>query len=177
MVKLRTVVLFCAAACLPVQVMAQSSAGDNEVTGFAGIADGEATFGGAYAKALSEKLFAVGEFSYIALGSQSASIVGVETSAKAVNFNGGVHYNFPNLFGNKSRLVPYAGAGLGVTRVSVKASVAGFSGGGSDSSFLFNFGGGARYYVGPKWGIRPEVMVFAGDGSYARFTVGVFYHF
>jgi opacity protein-like surface antigen len=166
-------------APLQAQDNAGLTQGKSEVTGFVGIADGEGTLGGSYGKAISDKLFAQGEFSYIALGSSSTVTPGgtYDVSASAINFNGGVQYNFTNLFTNNSKIVPYAGAGLGVTRSSVSADLPGFSSSASDTAFLLNFGGGLRYYLRPNWGLRPEFMIFAGDGSYARFSVGLFYQF
>lgn len=154
-------------------------AGDSEVTPFVGLSDGEGTLGVSYGKALSDKLFIQGEFSYIALGSSSSVLPGgsFDISAKALNFNGTVQYNFTNAFKNNSKFVPYAGAGLGVTRTSVSSDVPGFSASASDTSLMFNIGGGLRYYVKPNWGLRPELMLFAGDGSYARFAVGLFFQF
>lgn len=153
--------------------------GESEVTVFAGLADGEGTFGGAFGKAVTDRIFVLGEMSYIAGGSSSSisSVGQYEASANALNFNGTLQYNFTNVFKDKSKFVPYAAAGLGITRVSASASGPGFSSSASDSSFLFNFGGGLRYYVKPNWGLRPELMVFAGNGSYARFAIGLFYQF
>lgn len=146
-----------------------------EVTAFVGVADGEATFGGSYAKPFNDKILMLGEASYFALGSQSAGLYDV--SANAFNFNVGMHYNFFNAFKNNAKFVPYVGGGVGITRASVSSDLPGFAASASDSSFLLNFGGGLRYYVKPTWGIRPELMVFTGNGSYTRLAVGLFYRF
>jgi hypothetical protein len=40
-----------------------------------------------------------------------------------------------------------------------------------------SIGGGARYYVKDRWGFKPELMVFAGEDSFVRLGVGMFYQF
>lgn len=39
----------------------------------------------------------------------------------------------------------------------------------------FDTGGGVRYYIGRKWGIRPEFKVIASQSTYTRLSIGVFY--
>lgn len=173
MLKLRTLVLS-AAIFAPMHLAAQDEhlgKGTSEVTGFGGIADSQGTFGGAYGRAITDRIFVFGEGSYIT--GDSTNVAGFSASGSAMNFHGGVHYSFRN----RSKLVPYGAAGLGITRMSASASGGGLSISGSNSSLLFNFGGGARYYVGRNWGIRPELMVFAGDGSYVRAGAGLFFQF
>jgi hypothetical protein len=47
----------------------------------------------------------------------------------------------------------------------------------NDARFGANIGGGLRWQTGSNWGIRPEVRGLIGDGSYGRFTVGLYYNF
>jgi hypothetical protein len=62
--------------------------------------------------------------------------------------------------------------------ISWSASVSYADGGrNSATSFGANIGGGARWQTGTNWGVRPEIKVFVGDGSYGRFTVGLYYKF
>lgn len=151
------------------------SKGETEAAGFVGFADGELTLGGTVGKAVTDKIFVLGDLGYIAGGSASAA--GFRTSAHALTFGAGMQYNFRNAFKGNPKFVPYAGAGLSLVRVSASASGGGISASASDSSLMLNLGGGLRYYMTPKWGFRPELMIFAGDGSFVRAAVGIFYQF
>lgn len=173
MLNFRTLLLT-ALVALPGEMVVQAGElrkGTSEVTGFAGIADGQGTFGGAFGRAVTNRVFVYGDAGYIA--GESASVAGFSASSHAMNFHGGLQYSFRT----ESRLVPYAAAGIGITRVSASVSGIGLPVKGSNSSVMFAFGGGARYYIGRNWGIRPELMVFAGDGSYIRAGAGVFFQF
>jgi Outer membrane protein beta-barrel domain len=157
--------------------------GDVEATGQVGIAAGiggtHASFGASAGKAVTNRVFALGEFGYVPIGGPSGSGTGFQFSSggKVLTFMGGAQYQFSE----KSSFIPYAGGGLGILHFSAESSA---TVGGqttsidvSDNKFYVNFGGGARYYVKDRWGFKPELMIFAGDDSFFRFAVGMFYRF
>ena len=135
---------------------------------------------GGVAYAGTERLLAVGEFSYIPGGSQKISGVGfaAKASAGAYDFNGGIHFQFPL---KEPKAVPYVAAGVGALHSSGSATttVMGTTAStkASATDFYFNFGGGLRYYVSDRWGIRPELKIFAGDETFVRLAIGIFYQF
>ena len=139
------------------------------------------SFGGGVAVPLRPRVLGYGEFSYIPLGGASSSVpsLGLQSggSARAYNFNFGGQYEFPK----SDDMTPYAGVGLGVLHASssYSSSFGGMTvtGSGSSSNLYFNVGGGLRYYVNERWGLRPELMIFAGSNTYVRFGGGFFYHF
>ena len=155
--------------------------GQVEVTGHLGVVGGigsHASFGASVGAPVADRLILLGDLSYIPMGGGSMQFMGstIQSSAKGINFNANLQYEF-----RPSRAtVPYAGAGLGILRTSFSASGTGpgsFNGGGSSTDLYFNVGGGLRYYLNERWGIRPELMIFAGTDSYARFAGGLFYQF
>jgi hypothetical protein len=163
--------------CASLNGQAAEDHGKNEVAGIVGVAEGDATYGGAFTRSLTEKISLYGEFSRINGGSASVPTTAGTFSGKSSlqNFNAGIQYNFTGVMGPK--FVPYVGVGLGMLRSSVKYTLAGQSTTYSDSAAAFNVGAGLRYYVGRNWGLRPELMYFARSGSYSRFTVGIFWAF
>jgi Outer membrane protein beta-barrel domain len=154
-----------------------------EVTGNLGVVGGLAgshgAFGGSIGAPVSDRLMLSGDLSYIPLGGSSVTFFGSTTSAsaKAINFNGNLQYQFKRT----NDVVPYAGAGLGFLRSSFHSSSDGLGLGpievsGSSTDVYFNMGGGFRYFVkGKRWGFRPELMIFAGSNTYVRFAGGIFY--
>ena len=156
--------------------------GEVEATGQAGIAAGigtHASFAGSVGKALNDRVFVLGEFGYIPLGGANASGTGFEVAStgRVLTFMAGAQYQFNDM----RSFTPYAGGGLGVVHAggSVSSTVGGTTSNASFSSnnFYVNFGGGARYYVRDSWGFKPELMIFAGEDSFFRFSVGMFYQF
>jgi hypothetical protein len=141
-----------------------------------------ASFGGNIGMALGPRIRGYGEFSYIPLGGSSTSIPGVgqaEAGARAYNFNLTGEYQFSR--SRSSLLEPYAAFGLGLLRTSssYSTSVGGMTVSGETSSkdLYFNIGGGLRYFVDERWGLRPELMIFAGSNTYVRLGAGIFYRF
>jgi len=156
--------------------------GQVEAAGLAGIVAGigtHGTIGGSIGAVVRDRIFAYGELSYIPGGGGGFQVPGfsAESSAKAINFNAGAHY----LFSRNNSIVPYAGAGIGILRstFSTSTTVGGVttSGDFSNTDFYFNFGGGFRYSFNDRWGVRPELMVFAGSEVFVRIGAGVYYHF
>jgi hypothetical protein len=160
--------------------------GNVEATGQAGIVTGigtHASFAGSVGTALTDRIFVLGELGYVPLGGASVGTSGtgggisIDAGGKVFTFMGGVQYQFKE----KNAFVPYAGLGLGLVHYSFSSSqtVSGQTTtiDASSSNFYVNFGGGGRYYMKDRWGIKPELMIFAGDDSFFRFSVGLFYQF
>jgi len=157
--------------------------GNVEVTGHLAIVSGigsHGSFGGSLAVPVTDNLIMSGDLSYIPMGGGSVTVQGSTTSssAKALNFNGTLQYQFKQTHA----AVPYAGAGLGLLHSSFDTSsnvagVTSFSVAGSSTDLYFNIGGGLRYFVNERWGFRPELMVFAGPNTYVRIAGGIFYRF
>ena len=125
--------------------------GSTEAVAFVGGSDGHGTIGAGLAKAINTRWLAIGELAYV--------------NSRAVEFGGNAHYLFPI---KNPKFTPYALVGLGVFHSSA---------GRGSTSFGANIGGGARWQTGDNWGVRPELKIFVGDGSYARFTIGLYYKF
>ena len=157
--------------------------GKVEATGLAGLVSGIGTHGslaGTVGTAVTDHVFALGEFSYIPLGGGTIDAFGFRSggSAKAYGFNFGAQY----LFRKSGLVAPYAGAGLGLLHNSVNYSsmvggtITTLSASGTDA--YLSLGGGVRYYPREEgWGFKPEVMLFAGPNTYIRLGVGIFYQF
>lgn len=156
--------------------------GNMEVTGHLGIVSGigsHGSFGGSLGVPVSDSLILSGDLSYIPMGGGSVTTQGStsSSSARALNFNGTLQYQFKQTHD----FAPYAGAGLGLLHSSFDTSSnipgASFSVTGGSTDFYFNIGGGFRYFVSDRWGFRPELMVFAGPSTYMRLAGGIFYRF
>lgn len=147
--------------------------GEDEGTGVVGLADRTFLFGGTFTRGVSDSVGAWGE-AYVLPGG-TTSVEAVNVSGSAMLFGGGVSYNFKNTV--RGRFVPYASGGIGVLRATARGSFGGNAFSGSGSSAYLCFGGGGRYYVNERWGIRPELMVYTGNGSFVRASVGLFYQF
>ncbi len=158
----------------------QVEKGQLEVTGQVGVVSGIGThgaFGGSVGTGLSENVLAYGEFLFIPLG--STTIGNGTLSARSYNFDGGLQYQFRK----HGSMVPYGNVGLGVLHSSASLPSTftfqgfNFNTGGSANDFYANLGGGIRYYVSDKWGVRPEFTIFAGSNTFVRVGAGIFYEF
>lgn len=162
---------------------AETEPGTTEAAAFGGLVAGvgtHGTLGGGVAYAATKRVWAVGEFSYIPGPSEMFAVLGVvgKMTARAYDFNAGIHYQFPT---KELKAVPYVASGLGGLRGSASARVT-YMGQSqvvkeSDTSFYFNVGGGLRYRISGNWGIRPELKIFAGDDTFVRVAIGIFYQF
>jgi len=83
----------------------------------------------------------IGEWAYGPLFSESG------TTLKAQIYGGGARFNLSP----DKKLVPYALVTFGGDRFTISES-----GSESFNGYYFSFGGGASYYVGKHWGVRPE---------------------
>jgi opacity protein-like surface antigen len=177
------------AACLVLAASGyaqQLEKGKIETTGHVGLAMGvgtRAAFAGTLGTAINDRVFVLGELGWIPLGGTSASgqtggsSFEFDSGGKILTFMAGAQYQF-----NAQRsFVPYAGAGLGLvhssgeTRTTIGGSTQTINV--SSNNFYMSIGGGARYYVKDRWGFKPELMVFAGEDSFVRLGVGMFYQF
>src|SRR5262249_15631617 len=126
--------------------------GKVEATGQVGLVTGirtHASFAGSVGKAITDRVFALGELGVIPLGGASVSGSGpggglnLDAGGKVVTFMGGAQYQFSE----KNAFIPYAGLGLGLVHYGYSSSstVNGqtTSVDFSNNNFYVNFGGGA----------------------------------
>jgi hypothetical protein len=169
-----------------------------EVTGFGGgewLGDGIGThgvFGGSADLGIGPGLHVLGEFSYVPIASYTAAQLGItlpsgvnsaSASAHLLNGGGGVDLTFRSE-GAKVRPYVIGVLGAGIFKVSGNASGSGVSANVSlsQNTFYSGGGGGARIYVGPRWGFKPEFRFqhyYSSGGSVnaVLFTGGVFFQF
>ncbi len=151
--------------------------GSFEVGGFAGVSYGidqtRLMGGGNVTYALTKYILPYAEYSYFpGIGRKQSGVVDGLTftntySIPLSDFHGGVHIRFPI---REHRLVPYGVFGMGAlthfdstptvkfTDVTGVHSQPLFVAGGSD--FAINFGGGLRYYINQRFGVRLEAKVY-----------------
>jgi len=146
-----------------------------------GVTDGGGlTIGGGIHYAYNTRWLFVGELGFLTGGDDFVAPVpgvgvGIESSAISVDLD--ALYLFPQ--SANQGFTPYLLAGLGFLRASATTTVTvfGTTTGISDVEAGLNIGGGARFKVGPNWGLRPELKVFVSDNSSVRFSVGLYYQF
>ena len=151
------------------------STGDVEVMGFVGgVTDGGgATFGGGVHYAFSSRLLLAVEAGYLT-GSEDFSGFGVDVDSHGFSFDVNLHYLFPQT--NTPKFTPYVLGGIGYLRASASFTVAGSTFDESASDTGLNIGGGVRWQVGSRWGLKPEIKVLIADDSSVRFAVGIYRH-
>ena len=89
-----------------------------------------------------------------------------------LSFDVNLHYLFPQT--NTPKFTPYVLGGIGYLRASASATVAGSTIDASASDTGLNIGGGARWQVGSRWGLKPEIKVLIADNSSVRFALGIY---
>jgi len=151
------------------------SKGDVEVIGFVGgVTDGGgATFGGCVHYAFNPRLLVAVEAGYLT-GSEDFSGFGVDVDSHGFSFDVNLHYLFPQT--NTPKFTPYVLGGIGYLRASASATVAGSTIDASASDTGLNIGGGARWQVGSRWGLKPEIKILIADNTSVRFAVGIYRH-
>jgi len=135
--------------------------------------------GGGLGIAFSRYGMGVLETSYAPLGSETLRVFpGAATAQDShlYDFNLGLHLRVPV----RGRLAPYGILGVGFLWDKYSRTLVDSAGVAQVSHYTnFNFGfqtgGGLRYYIGEKWGIRPEFKVIVSTQTYTRLSVGVFY--
>jgi opacity protein-like surface antigen len=159
--------------------------GQLEATGQVGIVTDigtHASLAGSAGGALTDRVFAYGELGWIPLGGANATSTGgpgggfdFNSKGRIWTLMGGAQYQIAETHS----FVPYAGGALGLVRQS--QSVTETIGGTttrlsvSNNNLYVGLGGGARYFVNESWGFKPEFMVFAGDNTFLRFGIGLFF--
>ena len=102
------------------------------------------------------------------------------------DYHAGVHIRFPLA---EHRFVPYAVFGVGgVHNYSTTYNFSLVAAGSqrnqvqpvpADTSFAVNFGGGIRYYINQKYGVRVEAKVYKATGTindiFSKYEFGFFY--
>jgi opacity protein-like surface antigen len=186
-IRLRHVILVIGCLALSSSLYAQDfEQRQIETTGQIGIVGGigtHTTLAGGIGAAITPKILAFGEFGWIPTGGSSISSNTLSTpfsfdsSSRVLSFMGGAQYQFKRTHS----LVPYGSAGLGLVRASgsVTQTIGGATSqfNSSSNNLYVSLGAGARYYVNPAWGFKPEITIFAGNDSFVRFGAGVFYQF
>ena len=154
--------------------------------------------GGSFGGALSRYALLYGEGSYSRLGGDTLDLGSQVQGTATARFGqgditeayGGAQFQYPI---RNTRIAPFVGFGLGVVRSSVSAqiTVSGttdpFTGrplGGvsvtqnlRQTSVAYTIPVGLRYYVGDRWGVKPEVASVIGSGftTFSRFSIGIFF--
>lgn len=104
------------------------------------------------------------------------------------DFHGGVHIRIPI---RESRVVPYGVFGMGMIhspKVNVDAQFADANGSRTQrierpasTNFAVNYGGGLRFYLSPRFGMRTEAKVYKPTNQFTNYfgkvEVGFFYQF
>lgn len=147
--------------------------GDVEVMGFAGgVTDGGgATFGGGAHYALSPRLLVAAEAGYLT-GSDDFSGFGADVDSYGFSFDMNLHYLFPQT--NTPKFTPYLLAGVGYLRAKATATISGMEFDATASDAGLNIGGGGRWQVGSRWGLKPEIKILIADDTSVRFAVGIY---
>jgi Outer membrane protein beta-barrel domain len=173
----------------PALMSAQFNDGDGEVAAFGG---GTFGLGGAHPAVGASSGISFSRYG-IALIEAAFSPLGDETlrrrtgarveSSRLFDFNFSVHVQVPV----RRRWAPYGIVGAALLYDAFRAVPTGapqdepgqtppaavFAV--DEFNFGFQTGGGARYYIGEDWGIRPEFKVIVSNRTYTRFTIGIFY--
>lgn len=154
--------------------------GNTELGGFVGASYGLDQFrvmgGGNFSYAVTKWLMPYGEFSYFPGIERSKTQtdpntnqpVNVKFSIPLSDFHGGVHIRVPI---RESRVVPYGVFGMGVVHYYATQYTVVFKQGPltptapAESDFAVNFGGGVRYYVNERFGVRMEAKVYKPTGA------------
>lgn len=158
--------------------------GIGEVSGFAGmvsVRNGGAThgnFGGTMGANLGRFVHLFGEVSYMSTGKGTYATAG----GRLMNYGGGVQIRIPT---GAARIEPYGLITLGYGR-----SKGDYSSSDSIHNAYNGAGGGARVFIGRRWGIKPEFRIqkyygihlssddpFMDRGHVITATAGVFFQF
>ena len=165
--------------------------GATEIAGFVGASYGIDEFrvmgGGNVAYAVTREIMPYAELSYFPGIGRRDTVNNTDYiySVPLTDFHGGVHIRIPI---KESKVVPYLSAGMGLVHLqSVTYTSTAIVNGQtitykpytfpSESKFAGNFGGGFRFYVNEKFGIRLEAKAYAAkdEAVFGKVTVGFFY--
>jgi hypothetical protein len=158
---------------------AQSAESDiGELSVFGGGAFGIGTHpltGGSTGIAFSRYALALFDFSYVRLGQDTLRRQrNIEArDSNLYDFNVSAHIRYP--ITPKWAVYGILGPSLLLNTYEV-ATTSGTYGTRNDVNFGFHTGGGVRYHVNDRWGIRPELRVVISNQTYIAFSVGVFFN-
>jgi hypothetical protein len=169
--------------------------GDSELGLFSGAVippgGGGAKLGGGanYAWAINKYFYPYGEFSYLPGALNQSVSAGTEqfnSSGDLADFHGGLHVRKPIT----TCFVPYGVVAVGAFRqfsgtldeVNLQTGrIINSSSLPSTTEFAFNYGGGVRYYITEKIGVRFEVKAYGPTshfgGTPVRVMAGIFFQF
>jgi opacity protein-like surface antigen len=154
----------------------------SEVAAYAGGVFGLGTHpagGMTFTTALSRYTMFGAELGFASLGSEGfRTPAGSQVSrARLFDFNGHVHVRIPV----RRYWEPYIAIGAGLLHSTSERIVTTPAGNmvedSSDNNFAFQIGGGLRYFIGEKWGVRPEWKYYASERNFSKLSIGVFYQF
>jgi hypothetical protein len=160
-------------------VRAQSAeSGIGELSVFGGGAFGIGTHpfaGGSTGIAFSPYAVALFDFSYSHLGQDTlrrqSGIAASNSNLYDVNVS--AHLRYP--ITPKWAVYGIVGPSLLFNKYDV-ATTSGAYSTRTDVNFGFHTGGGVRYHINDRWGIRPELRVVISNQTYVAFSVGVFFN-
>ena len=119
------------------------------------------------------------ELGYTPLGNKAfrrdVNSPGLVTRSYLIDANGGLQVRFPL----SRAFAPYFLAGVGLlhsrSEISPGEHITPFNRSSNDAAFVV--GGGLRYYLSRRWGLRPEVKAYVSDRKFTRVSLGIFYTF
>ena len=132
-----------------------------------------------FTSALSRYTMFGAELGFASLGSEGFRTPATSevSRARLFDFNGHVHVRIPV----RRYWEPYIAIGAGLLHSTAERIVTTPTGNtvedSSDNDFAFQIGGGLRYFIGQKWGVRPEWKYYASERNFSKLSVGVFYQF
>lgn len=145
--------------------------------------------GANYAYALNKYVYPYGEVSFLPVGTAETVKLGntsFEYNARLADLHGGIHLRLPV----NNRFVPYGVIAVGGFRsFSASLEERNLQSGTLINSrklpslmqFAFNYGGGIRYYLNNKLGLRFEVKGYGPTGNFGgtpiRIMGGIFFQF
>lgn len=193
----RTLVKCSAAAVIAAMLLVPASAqlaapvrqGTTELGVFVGSSYGTDAFrvmgGGNVAYAVTPAIMPYAEFSYFPGLPRQKFDGAVKYDLPLADYHAGVHIRIKLA---EHKFVPYGVLGVGVVHnFSTSYTFCPVAGApcnppfpvGAANSFAVNFGGGVRYYINQKYGIRFEAKVYKATGSindiFSKYEFGFFY--
>jgi hypothetical protein len=111
-------------------------------------------FGGAGGYNVTPHLTVLGEYQFLPMGKLTETGSGTSVTAKASYdmFGGAARFNFSG----SRRFVPYGVLAAGAARSKATAAAQGISATATINGYYIGFGGGASWFLGRNWGVRPE---------------------
>lgn len=151
-----------------------------EVGGFVGASHGldryQVMGGGNVTYAVNKYILPYTEFTYIPGLRQQIEKTKGYYQRNLTDFHGGVHLRMP-IF-RESPIVPYGAFGVGLLhsnaptgqQVNSAGTASSITGIGPSSSLAVNGGGGLRFYIGQRFGLRTEAKVYHSTSDSLRAT-------